>query len=374
MRLLDRYLLRELLIPLGFCLCGFLIFWIAFDLFSELGKYQENNLQFLDVAEYYLVKVPEFLVTVVPVALLLALLYTLTNHARYHELTAMRAAGVSLGRICLPYLTIGLLLSLGLFALNELWVPNSSDKAELIMKRRAVKKAGAPDKDVQQNLGFQNARDGRFWVIESYNVKTHVMLGPSVNWNLPDGSGRWLVAKRGEYTNDVWTFFDNVQEYTNAPGVSSYTLVMQTNVMAMPEFSETPAQIKREIKIANRLSVRAAHSAEIPVLEILDYLDLHRNLSPRNNWWLFTQLHGRLALPWTCLVVVLVAIPFGAASGRRNVFVGVASSIFICFAYFILMRLGLALGTGGYVPAWIAAWLPNLSFGIAAAWMISRVR
>src|SRR2546429_2429016 len=103
MRLLDRYVLRELLIPLGFCLCFFLVFWISFDLFSELGNYQKNNLLIGDVAEYYLVKIPEFLVLVMPMALLLALLYTLTNHARYHELTAMRAAGVSLGRICLPY-------------------------------------------------------------------------------------------------------------------------------------------------------------------------------------------------------------------------------------------------------------------------------
>ncbi len=47
-----------------------------------------------------------------------------------------------------------------------------------------------------------------------------------------------------------------------------------------------------------------------------------------------TQLHGRLAAPWTCLVVVFIAIPFGSLSGRRNVLVGVASSILICFVFF----------------------------------------
>ena len=43
-----------------------------------------------------------------PIALLLALLYALTNHARHNEITAMRAAGVSLWRLCVPYFVIGL--------------------------------------------------------------------------------------------------------------------------------------------------------------------------------------------------------------------------------------------------------------------------
>ena len=76
----------------------------------------------------------------------------------------------------------------------------------------------------------------------------------------------------------------------------------------------------------------------------------------------------------TCLVVVLVALPFGArANSRRNVMVGVASSIFIVFFYFILLRTGLALGTGGYLPAWLAAWLPNVIFatlGLVLTWIL----
>src|SRR5258706_16310302 len=108
MRLLDRYLLRELLVPLGYCLCGFLIFWVFSDLFTTLGEFQKKKLLPLDIAEYYLVSTPEFLVVVVPIALLLALLYALTNHARHHEITAIRAAGVSLWRLCLPPLVVGL--------------------------------------------------------------------------------------------------------------------------------------------------------------------------------------------------------------------------------------------------------------------------
>src|SRR3989442_9050740 len=154
MRLLDRYLLRELLVPLGYCLGGFLVFWIAFDLFGNLGVFQTNRLRGPDVAEYYLFKAPEFLVVVLPIALLLALLYTLTNHARHHEITAIRSAGLSLWRVCLPYLAVGLLASLALFALNELLVPDSDDAADQVLARRINRPAGAPARNQVAKLGF----------------------------------------------------------------------------------------------------------------------------------------------------------------------------------------------------------------------------
>ena len=59
MRLLDRYLLREFLVPLGYCLCGFLTLWISFDLFAELNRFQSKKLHGGDIAEYYLVNMPE---------------------------------------------------------------------------------------------------------------------------------------------------------------------------------------------------------------------------------------------------------------------------------------------------------------------------
>jgi lipopolysaccharide export LptBFGC system permease protein LptF len=397
MRLLDRYLLRELLIPLGYCLGAFLIFFIAFSLFSELNKYQEHRLVLSDVVELYIVRIPEILVFILPVALLCALLYALTNHARHHELTAIRAAGVSLWRICTPYLVVGLLLSLALFAMNEFWVPDSTNKEEQIWGRHpenkpdvagndappssAVRRPLSPAHgrssvgDVQLNLPFENRRDGHNWLIGAYDFQTDVMTKPLVDWKLPGGATVELHADRAERVNEVWTFY-NVLEIERAPGVE-IKKILQTNVLAMPHFSETPDEFKREVKFANRLKRPGAQSTqltEIPIVEILDYLDLHPDLPSKDKRWLYTQLQGRLAMPWTCLVVVLIAIPFGAASGRRNMFVGVASSIGICFAYFVLLKLGLALGTGGYLPAWMAAWLPNASFGAAGLWMMLRVR
>lgn len=495
MRLLDRYLLRELLIPLGYCLAGLLIFYVAFDLIGSLNSYQEKHLLFADIVELYVVKIPEILVFILPIVLLLALLYALTNHARHHEITAIRAAGISLWRICIPYLAVGFVLSLALFAMNELWVPDSADREAEILTRRTRKPGNNSETAVQ--LSFDNRRDGRLWT-GTYNMITHTITDPVVQCKLADGSTQIIKAAHADYIDGVWIFFGSPlfapQDITNAPalaaklrkpakndGVSQYLEaelsptthyflinsadrtnldmpriladdfnriiqsgpiydekrfagvklsreasamldrglsgenltwlnrillmdayaqemsksrsymnlmvwtnpkdtskrpdVFYTNLLVRLDFEETPDAFRRDIQFSSRFhGTSLAQSADIPIVEIVNYERMRTDLDDKKRAELDTQLYGRFAAPWTCIVVVLIAIPFSAGSGRRNIFVGVAGAIVICFCYFVLLKLGLALGTGGYLPGWLAAWLPNATFGITGFIMMLRVR
>ena len=140
------------------------------------------------MSEYYLVQAPEILVVILPVTLLLALLYSLTNHARHNEITAARVAGVSLWRLLLPYLAVGLLISLGSFALNELCVPNSADAAKRILARRLGPGAGRAKPGEARGLPVRNERDRRDWVIGLYNTDTGEMINPLVGWHDAEGS------------------------------------------------------------------------------------------------------------------------------------------------------------------------------------------
>ncbi|HWF18671.1 MAG TPA: LptF/LptG family permease, partial [Verrucomicrobiae bacterium] len=473
----------------GFCLTGLVVFCVAFDLISSLNRIQEHQLLLRDVVELYLVKLPGLLVFILPVTLLLSLLCALTNHTRHHELVAMRAAGIGLWRLCVPYIVVGFLLSLVVFALNEMFVPDSDARLAQIMDRRQRQNAAHSDASVQHTLGFPNSRDSRNWVWDSFNFNTGVMTNPKIDWE--ENGVQWtLFARRAERVNGVWTFYGNLFFSTNdlinpdslaarlthptnalsqflAGHLSTNTetllahctnagtnlelkraltddlnriirkgpvyetarfaavklpadmvesaglyhrgadllmfnrtllieawpdqfsknslysvrvttkagaLAHSTNVLTMPQFTETPRDFAIEAKFNQRFQALAAESAGIPIADILDYLKLHPNLGQKNKRWLLTQLHGRIASPWSCLVVVFIAIPFGAASGRRNIFAGVAGSIVVCFAYFILLKVGLWLGTSGMLPAWTAAWLPNAVFGISGFWLMLRVR
>jgi lipopolysaccharide export system permease protein len=395
MRLHDRYLFRELLTPLAYCLGGFLVFWVSYFFFSQLDEMQEHKLHLFDCAEYALAMMPGFFVMVLPIALLLALLYALTHHARHHELTALRAAGVSLWRLCAPYFVVGLMAGGIYFFLNEVAVPRSADWSQEILNRytspaddqpvplsdpsskpvrrpnAANVKAGA-SKTRFFNVGFRSG-DNHIWQIGEYNAATRTMISPNVAWTLPDGSWRSLRADRAVRTNGVWTFY-NAQMFAQTGARGNLMPVFTTNVIGMQEFDETPREILSDLKLSDSQTIRGSRSADIPLKDLREYLRLHPDLSADDAHALRTKYYGRLAAPWTCLVVVFIAIPFGAPSGRRNLFFGVAGSIFICFAYFVLQQVSLAFGMNGHLPPWLAALLPNLFFATTGIVMILRTR
>ena len=287
MRLLDRYLFRELLTPMAYCLGGFLIFWISYDLFTELQELQEHKLHLLDVLGYCVARTPEFLVTILPVALLLALLYTLTNHARHNEITAMRAAGVSLWRICAPYFAVGLAASAALFALNEFLVPRSAAWADRILHRYVASPDDAGTHNGQHGVYF-NTRARRMWYYTEYHAKTAEMIGPNV-------AGLCRTVRGGKFRRTAPSaptacglFFQREQcnrlERTrqSIPEIR----ILATNVLAMPEFKETPKDIERDIRFSKyeRLNSKKLN---IPLAELWGYLLAHPDLPPgRRVIWL----------------------------------------------------------------------------------------
>lgn len=356
--------------PLAYCMGGFLIFYIAFDLIFEINKFQEAHLLFMDVVAYYVVTLPEILAsTVIPIALLLAALYALTLLNRHNELTAMRAAGISLWRLSLPYLAVGVAGGALVFALNEYWVPQVSDKSKEIMERR---KDPGHDNNWTGRLDFHNDADHHHWMLEHFNKVTSEMVGPKLKWDSPDGSSHFIAAKSAIYTNGLWRF-DMVERWDRAPSEEFY--MQSTNKVFETNMIETPASIRTEIRVSAMTATDAAKGPQLSIRELHNYLRWHPHLDREKRWpLLMTQLQGRMAEPFTCLAVILIALPFGAQAGRRNVFVGVAGSIFICFGYFILQRVSFGLGVGGYLPPVMAAWLPNILFGGAGLVLICRMR
>jgi len=369
-RLLDRYLLRELLVPLGYCLGGFLVFYIAFDLIFQINRFLDARLLFWDIVEYYVVTLPELLVEqVLPVSLLLALLYATTNHSRYNELTAMRAAGIGLWRLAVPYFAVGAVFGMAVFLIGEFWLPSADNRAKFILERRQDQ----PDQREQTTkLDLYNEATHSEWIMGRFNRLTSEILQLKKTTELPDGSIQTLHARRAFYRDGHWLLND-VLTWMRLPSQSAPHMV-QSNAVETLTVPETPAWIRSELKFSTLSAADAAKGPVFSIREILDYLRLHPQVGAKKKAILLTQLQGRLASPFTCLAVVLIALPFGARAGRHNVFVGVASSIFICFAYFILLRISFGLGVGGLLPPFLAAWLPNIVCGGTGLLLLARVR
>lgn len=476
MRLIDRFLLREFALPFGVCLGGFLVFWVGFDLLGNMADYRDKRMRPGDVAAFYWVSMPEQLTTVLPVALMLALLYAITRHARHQELTAIRAAGIGWWRLCLPYFMVGLTATGLLYLLNEVWFHDAADQADRIKQRRIESDTA---RAWRTRVGFRNEGAVRSWHLGAFNVLNGELRHASFRDFLPTNSIRLIRAERVRWTNGFWRAdrfsesilrtgddpnpatltrgWSRLPEFPESPGsltaltnatpavpvetnrlaftnitrgiwkaasvfpaelellglelripvggraerivqaeAAAWTpdgwwftnvteslqrfagdddpLLTTASVRQYPELEESPAQIRSELKVTGRNTQKLIRRARLSMREIEDYRRLHPELSDRDRQFLLTQWHARAAAPWTCLVVTLITIPFGAPSGRRNLFYGVAGSIALAFTYFVLQRIGFALAQGGATSGLLGAWLPNATFAGAGLTLLARLR
>ena len=375
MRLLDRYLIREWLVPFIICLAGFMVLWIAFDLINGLDEFA--GLGAAEIARFYWVTLPGHFFVVVPVALLLSLMYAINQHSRHHEFIAIRNAGVSMFRMSSPYLLVGLLLSAGLYWSNEKWLPNGLREGEIIKSGQATDEENQLGRGWIADVKFRNDEANRSWQIPAFNPAIGEMRGIGKNpiiisWKWDDDQPkREIMAVKGIWESGGWTFH-NVRDYKPTEGFPEVHPITLHQTLRLEEFDETPTQIEGELKISPLFDKRAHKRWSVSLAEIDGYRRIHPNIAPEKKAILIAQYQARLAEPLTCLIVVLIAIPFVAPSGRRNAAVGVAAGIIVCLAFFMVQQFAMAVG--GQLSPHLAAWTPHALFGGLSAWQITKVR
>src|ERR1043165_4848645 len=104
MRLLDRYVLRYFLQAYLYCIAGFVSIWFIFDVSDNISTFLDQRVSRILILQYYLSQIPQILVILLPVALLLALLFSLGRMSRSNEIVSMLTAGVRLPRLIAPLL------------------------------------------------------------------------------------------------------------------------------------------------------------------------------------------------------------------------------------------------------------------------------
>ena len=101
MTTLDRYVLRKFSVPFFYCFAGFIGIWFIFDLADNLQDFIQGQASADALIDYYASQVPEIIVIALPLATLLALLYSLAGMSRSNEIISMLGAGRSTSCVCL---------------------------------------------------------------------------------------------------------------------------------------------------------------------------------------------------------------------------------------------------------------------------------
>ncbi len=360
MKLIDKYLLRNLMVPLCYCLVAFSMIYIVFDLFDHMSEFIDAKTPLAGVVKFYILLMPSVLIFIAPVSLFLAVLYSLSHLTKNNELTAMRSCGISLLRIMAPLIGVGLAASLIVSVIHETigpWSAYWTDQFVRIQKHKDDQSV-----HVASMLGLVNEVKGRDWIIEEFDTRTYEMSNVTLTQKRDDGTAGRIRARQAHWMDGRWWFEELVtQNYDrdgNPMGPPQFELRRE-----MKDVEETPANFINEIKDPEFLSAR----------EILHFLETHR-LSDEKIAQRKVDFHSRLAMPWMCLVVVLLGIPFGAQTGRRGAFIGIVLALALFFGLYVLVNVGVALGKKGTLDPWLAGWLPNVFFFCIGCVLIYRMR
>jgi lipopolysaccharide export system permease protein len=353
MRRLDRYVLQQFLQVYLYCVAGFISIWFIFDVSDNISTFLDQRISRMLILKYYLTQVPQILVVVFPVALLLALLFTLGRMSRSNEIVSMLTAGVSLPRILAPLLGVGLLTTAVSTALNYSLAPHGEYARKRLLEDPSSRR---------QQIGltaqiFRNRTDNRTWFIQQFfpgdtKFNTVHIIQQDANDNILRA---YIVSTAYYHPEDHSWQFDAVKvvDYDETGNITGATYHI-AKPLIIRDWSETPYRL-------TSANLRAEH---LSVPELRDYLQYNSDFPTTLLAPFATHLEYRIALPWTCAVVALIAGSLGVGYSRRGILSSVAAAIFLVFAMNFVMHLCLALGEGARIPTWAAAWTPNLIFAV----------
>jgi len=350
MRIIDRYLLRQMAWPFALGLAVFTFLLIVPELMRYAEDYVSKGVSLWIVGRLVATLLPYSLALTIPMSVLLALLVAFGRLSADREFVALQACGVSLYRLFRPVALVSLTSCLATAYVYMVLIPVGNQTFREITFSIL---ASSAENEVKPRVFF----DG----FPSFVVYARE-LPPAGGWDgvfiadnrAGEGSSIYLArhgravvdrsAKTVEMVLEGWTRHevDPSGEYRVFRGDN---LVLNLS----PEGMFPSGGVQKGLR-----------EMSVPELRARIGIVRERGESPHNEIF---ELHKRFSIPAACLVFGLIGLALGATNRRDGKLASFVLGIAVIFAYYLLLWFGQSLVRGQLIPSWLAAWLANLVLG-----------
>ncbi len=359
MRILDRYLVSELVGPSLFGLSAFALIFAATYILNISRLVSDDHAPVWAAIEYFFYQMPQIIILVIPMALLLGTLLALQRLSGESELTAMKAGGIGLIRIVRPLLVTGFVVSLFSLALQELLVPFAQERAAYLLN------------DVIRHVGMSAASldlatplpGGGHQVTSAtgYDAATGILHNVTVLQYDPKNIPQQVIfSSQARFQANRWTFLNARTYHFDPDGTAISSIDPELRV----DLGEDP----------NRLLQRASNNNpdELSRAQLHDILTSN-TLNDMQQRKYRSAYDAKLAQPFACLVFTLIALPFGLRPNRGSgTSVGFGLAVAIVFIYYIILTIARSVATALPPISVYCAWTPNLLFTLIGATFLRR--
>lgn len=361
-RLIDRYLLGQLLRPMALSLAFVLVALLMERVLRLVDLIATEGGPFGAVVTMAATLLPHYLGLALPAAFFISLLLLVARMAEESEIDALLASGLSLVRIVLPFLAAGALLALVSFALFGYVQPHAryGYRAALHLVKHGGWTGAVP------GGAFVAAGDGVTLHAAESDSSGRVLTGVLIEEREPDGRSVTTTAAQGFLQRDpertdrlVLQLLDGSQMRVSRGGAVS-VLKFET------------LMVGRDLALADTLfRPRGRDEREMTLGELRD--GIRADAGPVPSAVMNGELHGRLVQAASVAILPLLAVPMGIAAKRRRRGAGVVLAAVVLVLYHHVLQVGQGLVELGRVGPAIGSWLPFATLAALACWMLFRM-
>jgi len=357
MRILDKYIIKQYLLSLVIMLASISILFIVIEVVDRLPRILRYTTDTWLITQYFFYRLPYIFILVFPVIVLLSGLFLMNNLSKYNESIAIRAAGISIFRMVLPLLFLGLIMSIIITIFGDYIVPAAENKRAKIyyinMRNQEIE-----DIKMRQNIFYSDVNSIYYLgFFDGYTNKIRV-----VDITHLDESSKIIrktQANEAIWNGDNWVFNNIYIRHFKNDDLVSYEFYEQHII---PEIKVTPIDF---IKSAKK-------PMEMNFFELKEYIERLKKIGEKHHQEL-VELYTKISYPLANFIILLFCVPLASASvrskGRGMIFL---LGLLICFPYLMILRIWQSLGFNAIISPLTSAWFPHILFFIIGIFFVIK--
>jgi len=364
MKLISRNVLREVLPPFGLGLAAYTFLLLLRSLVQLSEMIVRRGAPASLVGKLLLLTLPQVLVLTIPMAFLFGILIGVGRLSGDSEIVALRASGVSRGRLFLPVGLAGAALAVVVGVLSTWGYPTANDRLERLESSLF---ASAALEMVRPRV-FTEPRTEWDWV-----MFVDRDVPGAAGWRgvfLDDRTERdresVIVARDGRFR------FDGRRLWLDLAGAIQHTTERLDPRVYRVDRSEKLSILVHESRDSSCDGSRVEKGVRLQTLAEL-WRNLRRpEISPERYRLLRVEVQKKFAIPAACIVFALVGLPLGITNRRGGRGSGFAVSLAIILGYYLLFNTGENWAEDGRISTVVAMWLPNALLAAFGAFLFLR--
>lgn len=359
-KLLDRYIFKQVFAAMIFGVLLFIIVWISPEiLFKIIRRLINGDIGVLLAIKLFFLEIPEIISKAVPVGLMIGSLFVFDRLSRDSELTIMRMAGVTIFRLVVPVIFLGIIGMFVCFFIHKDVIPYTTIEIKTlkrdIFQRHFVyidKEKGEKPKQILIVGGFDGKNIYDLKLLRfSDEVKSDNPLMESI-----------ITAGHAKVNYDSWSLKD-VVKYEIAPNG------VYKEIQRMPEiniFNEKSSKEAKQLLVYSTKRPREMNNEDLSkYLTLLDGLEM-----PEEQRFVLSKYYQRYSRSFGCILLGVCGVLLGISRPRERRFIGFTLGAALIFLYYIMIPFLDMLAQRGVIYPAVSAWFPDIMILLAIGALI----